>query len=107
MTVWLTMIAAGLLTYATRLSFIMVLGRVQVPSIVRRGLRFVPAAVLSAIVFSEILLRERQLYLSLDNNRLVAGIIAALVAWRSRSILLTIAVGMAALWILQFFRNVS
>jgi branched-subunit amino acid transport protein len=105
MTIWLTLLAAGLLTYATRLSFIVLLGRMPVPDIVRRGLRFVPAAVLSAIIFSELLLPDNQLYLSLNNNRLIAGVIAALVAWYSRNILLTIAVGMATLWLLQGWLN--
>ncbi len=101
MTLWLTIIGAGLLTYAIRLSFIVLLGRMSVPEVVRRGLRFVPAAVLSAIIFSEVLLKDKQLYLSFNNTRLFAGLIAALVAWRTRNILLTIVVGMLALWALQ------
>lgn len=101
MTLWLTIIGAGLLTYAIRLSFIVLLGRISVPEVVRRGLRFVPAAVLSAIIFSEVLLKDKQLYLSFNNTRLFAGLIAALVAWRTRNILLTIVVGMLALWALQ------
>jgi len=36
--------------------------------------------------------------LSLDNDRLWAGLLATLVAWRTRSTWLTIAVGMLALW---------
>ena len=35
------------------------------------------------------------------NPRLLAGIIAALVAWRTRNTMLTILAGMAALWIVQ------
>jgi branched-subunit amino acid transport protein len=38
---------------------------------------------------------------STGNTRLMAGIVAALVAWRSRSALLAIAVGMVALWVLN------
>lgn len=102
MTTWLILLAAGLLTYATRLSFIVLLGRMSVPDVVRRGLRYVPAAVLSAIIFSEVLLRDKQLYLSLENPRLLAGLVAVLVGWRTQNILLTIAAGMGALWILQW-----
>ncbi|MBF8282806.1 MAG: Branched-chain amino acid transport, partial [Anaerolineales bacterium] len=39
--------------------------------------------------------------LSLGNARLLAGGLAMLVAWRTKNVLLTIAVGMGALWILQ------
>ena len=39
--------------------------------------------------------------ISLSNVRLLAGLAATLVAWRTKNVLLTIGVGMAALWILQ------
>jgi branched-subunit amino acid transport protein len=67
------------------------------PNILRRALRFVPPAVLSVIIFQELLIRDGRLAISLDNSRLLAGIVAILVAWRTRSPLLTIAVGMATL----------
>lgn len=102
MTLWLTLIAGGLLTYAIRLSFIVVLGNMNVPDSIRRALRFVPAAVLSAIILPEMVRPGGQLNLSPANPRLLAGLIAGLVAWRTKNILLTIAVGMGALWLLQF-----
>ena len=39
--------------------------------------------------------------ISLGNERLLAGLVAALIAWRTRSVPLTLAGGMATLWILQ------
>ncbi len=98
---WLTLLAAGLITYAIRLSLIVTWGRVTPPPALQRALRFVPPAVLSAIIFPGILRPDGPLNLSLGNVRLLAGIVAALVAWRTRSALLTIAAGMAALWGLQ------
>ncbi len=96
---WLPALAvAGLVTFATRLSFIALLGRVDVPPFFRRALRYVPPAVLSAIIFTEVLVRDGAPDLSPGNVRLLAGAAAALVAWRTRNVLLTIAVGMAALW---------
>lgn len=96
---WLPALAvAGLVTFATRLSFIALLGRVDVPPFFRRALRYVPPAVLSAIIFTEVLVRDGAPDLSPGNVRLLAGAAAAVVAWRTRNVLLTIAVGMAALW---------
>jgi branched-subunit amino acid transport protein len=92
---------AGVATFATRLSFIALLGRVEVPPFFRRALRYVPPAVLSAIVFTEIFVRDGGRDLTLGNVRLLAGAAAAVVAWRTRNVLLTIAVGMAALWAAQ------
>jgi branched-subunit amino acid transport protein len=101
MITWLIILGMGLVTYAIRLSLIALLGRMQVPPIVQRGLRFVPPAVLSAIIFPELLRPSGALDISLNNLRLLAGVLAALVAWRTKNVLLTIAVGMAALWILM------
>jgi branched-subunit amino acid transport protein len=44
---------------------------------------------------------EGALLLAPTNLRLVAGLIAALVAWRTRRTLLSIGVGMVVLWVLQ------
>ena len=102
MNIWLVMLLGGLLTFGMRLSFIYLFGRFQVPQAMRRALRFVPPAVLSAIVFPELLMPSGKFDLSLGNDRLLAGLVAILVAWWTRNTLLTILAGMAALLILQF-----
>ena len=102
MNVWWTMILAGVGTYATRLSFFVIFGRRGVPERLARPLRYIPPAVFSAIVFPELLMPGGQLDISLNNLRLIAGLLAALVAWRTRNILWTIVAGMAALWVLQW-----
>ena len=97
----LPLVLAGLGTFLVRLSFIALLGRFEVPPLVTRALRFVPPAVLSAIILPEVVLRGGALDVGVRNPRLVAGAVAALVAWKTRNVLLTIAVGMAALWAWQ------
>ena len=101
MTLWLTIFAAGLITYATRLSFILLFERIQIPAWLRRALRYVPAAVLSAIILPELVFQDGTLAVTPTNPRLLAGIIAILVAWRTKNILLTLISGMVTLWILQ------
>jgi branched-subunit amino acid transport protein len=100
-TLWLILITGGLLTFATRLSFIALMDRWQPPQWMRRALHYVPPAVLTAIIFPELFLRDSQVVLL--NPRLLAGALAALIAWRTKSVLLTIGVGMAALWIIQIW----
>ena len=102
MNIWLTMIIAGIITYGIRLSFIMLFGKKDISEPIRRGLRFVPPAVLTAIIFPELLYNNGSLDVSLTNMRLIAGILAALVAWRTKNIVLTILVGMGILIILQW-----
>jgi len=100
--IWLTILAAGLLTFLTRLSFFVLLDHWQPPDALRRGLRYVPPAVLSAIIFPELLMRNGTFDFSLVNFRLLAGLVAVLVGWRTRNIFLTIAAGMAVLYALQW-----
>ena len=103
MNIWLVFLLGGLLTFGMRFIFIYLLGRFEVPEMMRRALRFVPPAVLSAIVVPELLIRSDRLNLSLMNFRLLAGIVAVLVAWRTKNTLLTILGGMLALLLLEFF----
>jgi branched-subunit amino acid transport protein len=106
MSLWLVIVVAGLLTFATRLSFILLLDRIKVPDWFWRGLRFVPVAVLSAIILPELATRNAALDLSLRNPQLLAGAMAILVAWRTKNVLLTIIAGMAALLLIQFLMGV-
>jgi branched-subunit amino acid transport protein len=96
-------ILGGLVTFGMRFVFIYLLGRFEVPETMRRALRFVPPAVLSAIVFPELLIQSDQLNVSLANYRLLAGVMAVLVAWKTKNTLLTILGGMFTLIVLEFF----
>lgn len=103
-TVWLVVVAAGAGTLALRLSFVLLFGRIDaVPPRVVGVLRYVPAAVLAALVVPALaaLSAEPTLGVQYDPAKVVAGGVAALVAWRTESVLATIGVGMAALWALQ------
>jgi branched-subunit amino acid transport protein len=102
MTLWLMLLVIGALTYAIRLSCIGLLGQRDMPALLLKALRFVPIAVLPAIILPQLFLRNNTLALSLQNPRWIAGILAGVVAWRTRNVLLTIAVGMVALWVLEF-----
>jgi branched-subunit amino acid transport protein len=101
----LTIIAAGVLTYGIRLSSILLSGKVELPQGVQRALRFVPPAVFTAIFLPELFLTNGELNLSLGNDRLLAGSLAIIVAWRTKNVMITILVGMVALWILQALTN--
>jgi branched-subunit amino acid transport protein len=100
-TLALIIVGMGIVTYAIRWAPIALLGRIAIRPVVQRALRFVPPAVLSAIIFPEILRPGDALDFSPLNPRLLAGILAALVAWRTRNAFLAIAVGMLAFWGVQ------
>lgn len=99
--IWLAILGMGLITFGLRLSFLALSGRLAAPDWLTRALRFVPVAVLTALVVPAIIYREGVLSLSLSNERLIAGLLAAIVAWRTRSVLATLVVGMGGVWLLQ------
>jgi len=105
MNIWLAMILGGLITFGMRFSFIYLFGKFHIPETLRRALHYVPPAVLSAIVLPELLRPEpaHVLDISLGNSRLLAGVIAIIVAWYTKNTLLTILAGMIVLLLLQIF----
>lgn len=101
MSLWLVILLAGLLTYGTRLSFILLIDRFTLPGWFQRSLRYIPLAVLSAIILPELASRSSVVDLSFRNPQFYAGALAVIVAWRTRNVLLTIIVGMASLLLFQ------
>lgn len=101
LSIWLLFLAIGLGTFALRFLFIYLFGKIEMPEWLRRALRFVPAAALAALVFPALTHSSGSLDLSINNVRLLAGLGGALVAWKTRNVLLTILVGMILLWALQ------
>jgi branched-subunit amino acid transport protein len=103
MNIWLVMLLGGLITFGMRFSLIYLFGRFEVPKTIQKALHYVPPAVLSAIIFPELFLRNGTLDLTLENTRLMAGVVAILVAWFSKNTLVTILAGMLALFLLKLF----
>lgn len=101
MNIWFVMLLGGLLTFGMRLSFIYLFGRFEIPEMLRRALRFVPPAVLSAIILPQLFMPAGYFDFTLSNHRLLAGVAAGMVGWWTKNTLLTIMAGVAALLILQ------
>lgn len=91
--VWLAIVLAGLGTYVFRASFLAFAGRlVDVPPLAQRVLRQIPPAVLAALVVPALVRPGGQL--DLWQPRLLAGLVAAFISWRTRNVGLTLVVGM-------------
>ncbi len=102
MALWLMLLIIGAVTYAIRLSCIGLLGQKEMPTLLLKALHFVPITALPAIIVPQLFPHNDALALTLHNPRWMAALLAAIIAWRTRNVLLTIAVGMVALWVLEF-----
>ncbi|MBD2099649.1 AzlD domain-containing protein [Leptolyngbya sp. FACHB-261] len=87
----------ALVTFAIRYTMFALSGRLQFSEPFIKALRYVPPAVLTAIVVPAVVIPTgSDLQLSYTNARLIAALIACAVSWFSQNLLLTIVVGMMA-----------
>lgn len=100
--IWLVIVVIGAGTFLLRFSGLQLLGGRELPTAVTRVLRYVPPAVIAAIVAPAIVFGGPDPGFTPLNPRLLAGLIAAGVAWATRSVLATLGVGMTALWVLDW-----
>lgn len=70
-----------------------------------QALRCVPPAVMAAIIAPPLFFAVGAPTIVPDLPRIAAATLAALIAWHTRSILLTVVLGMLALWGLQALRG--
>ncbi|MEO1293752.1 MAG: AzlD domain-containing protein [Pseudomonadota bacterium] len=98
--VWSTIAGLGIVTYLIRLSFLGILAGKTIPSEVARFLRFVPVAILPALVAPYIVYPPATGG-ETDPIRLAAAGAAFVAAVLTKSILAAIAAGMGSLWVLN------
>ena len=98
------MILTGLFTFSTR--FVMLTNYIArgLPNWLIDALGFVPIAVLTAIIVPNVLIDPiTQKILLLGNERLVAAIIATVIALLTRNVITTICSGLCTIWFLQWW----
>ena len=100
---WLAIVGIGLTGIVTRCSFVVLGERLRLPPLAERALKHAPAAALGAIVTPALVVTDGRLDLAPGNYRLVAALIAGVVMWRSRSMLWTMAAGLAAFTLLRLY----
>ncbi|MFO7917847.1 MAG: AzlD domain-containing protein [Anaerolineae bacterium] len=100
-TTWL-ILALALGTFAWRFIPFAVLTRIELPDWAKEWLRLIPGAILAASLTQTLLVQENHINLSWTNVELLAALPAFLVAWRTRSMILTMLSGMLSYALLQY-----
>ncbi len=101
--VFFTILGMALATYFPRVLPVWILASRPLPEAAVTWLRYVPAAVLSALLVPSLLLQEGKLHLAWDNLYLIAAIPTLLVAWKTRSLFGAVVVGMVVVAAGRFF----
>ena len=99
---WAVIFAVGALNYFSRLSFIAIFAKRSIPPLLARALKYVPAAMLTALVLPMVADIGPAGAISWSAPKVAAAILATVVAWFVKSSPKTLIVGMLALWLLQW-----
>lgn len=94
MSFWPTCLGMLAVTFGSRLTGLLV--RMRLPPFWQRFLHFVPISVFAALVTPSLAGSRGE-----GGIRVAAAALAGAVAWRTRHLALTIAVGLAAFWLLR------
>lgn len=101
--IWLVIVGLTAVTIVTRSFFLLLGDRIPLPERVQHGLRFAPACALAALIAPEVLTVQGQLALSLGNAKLLSAAAAIAVMRATRSMIVTMVVGMGAYTVLRVF----
>ncbi|MBK1876922.1 AzlD domain-containing protein [Pelagicoccus mobilis] len=99
---WLVAIAVGVGTFLVRASFLLLPIRVGGEGRLESVLRFIPPAALTALIVPAVLLSGASEGEMFEVEKPVAALVAVLVAWKTRNVLATIALGMLTYWGLSY-----
>ena len=97
---WAMILLVGALNYLSRLSFIAFFARREMPPLLSRALKFVPAAMLTALIVPMVV-HPSLVPTDAAGPRIAAALVAGAIAGRWRSGIATIGAGMVALWALK------
>jgi branched-subunit amino acid transport protein len=97
----LIILGMAAVTFFTRFGAQLFFRGTGIPAWLHRLLRHVPTGILTALIVPSLVLPRGSLDLTWHNPYLLAGIVAALAAWRFKNVPLTMVVGMVAILMLR------
>ena len=99
---WLSVIAAGILTYLTRTTMVTLVNKNILSSKIKQILGYVPAAVFPAIIFPGIFLNATGFFISLDDPKIIAATLAIIIGYFTKNVIAKILSGLISYWIIIF-----
>ncbi|MCX7786544.1 MAG: AzlD domain-containing protein [Spirochaetes bacterium] len=100
MRIYGTIVGMALVTFGIRYVLFASAGKVRFSSRFEALLRFIPPAVLSALIVPALLIPQgKEIVIRLDNPYLIGGIVALLVGLIWRNLFAVLGMGMGAFWL--------
>lgn len=95
-------VGMAIITYFTRIGSLVIFNRTGISDKLVKWLKHVPTSMLTALIIPSLLLPQGKLDITLDNHYLLAGAVAALVAYKYKNVVITMGVGLAVMLSLRF-----
>ena len=99
---WLSITIAGILTYFTRMTMIVLVRRDLLGEKIKAVLAYVPSAVFPAIIFPAIFINDYGAYIEMNDPKIFGALVAIIVGYFSRNVIATIFSGILSYWIIIF-----
>ena len=99
---WLSITIAGILTYFTRMTMIVLIRRDLLGEKIKAVLAYVPSAVFPAIIFPAIFINDYGAYIEMNDPKIFGALVAIIVGYFSRNVIATIFSGLLSYWIIIF-----
>ena len=99
---WLSITIAGILTYFTRMTMIVLVRRDILGEKIKAVLAYVPSAVFPAIIFPAIFINDYGAYIEMNDPKIFGALVAIIVGYFSKNVIATIFSGLLSYWIIIF-----
>ena len=99
---WLSITIAGILTYFTRMTMIVLVRRDLLGEKIKAVLAYVPSAVFPAIIFPAIFINDYGAYIEMNDPKIFGALVAIIVGYFSKNVIATIFSGLLSYWIIIF-----
>lgn len=99
----LIILGMALVTFFTRCGALILFNFTKIPHWLERWLKYVPIAILTALIIPALLVPQGNLEISIHNHYLIAGVVTAIIAYKTQNILASLSTGMVTMLSLRFF----
>ena len=102
MTIWISIVIAGIINYLTRLGSILLIKPESLSESAKKILGYVPSAVFPAIIFPAVFFNETNTIVQINDPKIIGFFVAIVIGHISKNIILTIIAGLISYWIVIF-----
>ena len=97
-----SIIAAGILTYFTRMTMIALISKDMLGDKIKAVLEYVPSAVFPAIIFPGIFINDFGTFIEMNDPKIFGALVAIIVGYFSKNVIATIFSGLLSYWLIIF-----